>query len=146
MNALEQLSESTAAAVQLAAQGIVRVEGRRRLPSSGLLWSDGDLVVTAHHTIERRSDVRVGLPGGETVEAKVLGRDPATDLAVLRLPRLSGKPLALVEPTQIRVGHLALAIGRPGESAQATMGIISAIDGGWRTPDRKSTSLNSNHT
>ena len=134
MNALEQLSESTAAAVQLAAQGIVRVEGRRRLPSSGLLWSDGDLVVTAHHTIERRSDVRVGLPGGETVEAKVLGRDPATDLAVLRLPRLSGKPLALVDPTQIRVGHLALAVGRPGESVQATMGIISAIDGGWRTP------------
>lgn len=134
MNALEQLSESTAAAVQLAAAGIVRVEGRRRLPSSGLLWSDGDLVVTAHHTIERRSDVRVGLPGGETVDAKVLGRDPATDLAVLRLPRVSGKPLAVADTTQVRVGHLALAVGRPGESVQATMGVISAMDGGWRTP------------
>jgi S1-C subfamily serine protease len=90
--------------------------------------------VTAHHTIERRSDVRVGLPGGETVEAKVIGRDPATDLAVLRMPRLSGKPLSLAEAAQIRVGHLALAVGRPGESVQATMGVISAIDGGWRTP------------
>jgi S1-C subfamily serine protease len=134
MNALEQLSESTAAAVQLAAEGLVRVEGRRRLPSSGLLWSGGDLVVTAHHTIERRSEVRVGLPGGESVEAKVIGRDPATDLAVLRLPSKSGKPLLAAEAAQIRVGHLALAVGRPGDSIQATMGILSAIDGGWRTP------------
>ncbi len=134
MNALEQLSDSLAAAVQLAGESIVRVEGRRRLPSSGLLWPDGDLVVTAHHTIERRTDVRVGLPGGETVDAKVLGRDPATDIAVLRLPRKAGKTLTLAESAQVRIGHLALAVGRPGEALQATMGIISAVEGAWRTP------------
>ena len=134
MNALEQLSDSLASAVQLAGEGIVRVEGRRRLPSSGVLWSGGDLVVTAHHTIERRGDVRVGLPGGDTVEAKVVGRDPATDLAVLRLARASGKPLAAAEADKVRVGHMALAVGRPGSELQATLGIISAIEGGWRTP------------
>jgi S1-C subfamily serine protease len=134
MNALEQLSDSFASAVQLAGEGIVRVEGRRRLPSSGLLWSGGDLVVTAHHTIERRSDVGVGLPGGETVEAKILGRDPATDLAVLRLPKSSGTPLVSAEAEKVRVGHMALAVGRPGADLQATLGIISAIEGGWRTP------------
>lgn len=134
MNALEQLSDSLASAVQLAGEGIVRVEGRRRLPSSGLLWSGGDLVVTAHHTIERRSEMRVGLPGGQTVEAKLLGRDPATDLAVLRLPKASGKPLTVAEADKVRVGHMALAVGRPGDDLQATLGIISAIEGGWRTP------------
>jgi S1-C subfamily serine protease len=134
MNPLEQLSDSLASAVQLAGEGIVRVEGRRRLPSSGVLWSGGDLVVTAHHTIERRSDVRVGLPGGETVEAKVVGRDPATDLAVLRLAKAAGKPLAAAEAEKVRVGHMALAVGRPGADLQATLGIISAIEGGWRTP------------
>ena len=134
MNALEQLSDSLASAVQLAGEGIVRVEGRRRLPSSGLLWAGGDLVVTAHHTIERRSDVTVGLPGGETVGAKVLGRDSATDLTVLRLPKSFGKPLAAAEAEKVRVGHMALAVGRPGAELQATLGIISAIEGGWRTP------------
>jgi S1-C subfamily serine protease len=132
MNALEQLSDSLAAAVQSAGEGIVRVEGRRRLPSSGLIWSDGDLVVTAHHTIERRAEVRVGLPDGKTVEAKVVGRDPATDLAVLRLPGRSGRPLTRAEAGHVRVGHMVLARGP--ESLQATFGIISALEGGWRTP------------
>src|SRR3970040_828787 len=85
MKATEQLADSLASSVQLAGEGIVRVEGRRRLPSSGLLWAGGDLVVTAHHTIERRSDVTVGLTGGEAVGAQGLGRDPANALAVARL-------------------------------------------------------------
>jgi len=134
MNAFEQLSEATAAAVQLAGESVVRVEGRRRMPSSGLLWAGGDLVVTAHHTIERRGDVRVGTPSGAAVEAKLLGRDPATDLAVLRLPKSAGKPLVAADAGKVHVGHMALAVARPGEALQATMGIISAVEGGWRTP------------
>jgi len=134
MNAMEQLSDSLAAAVQSAAEGVVRVEGRRRMASSGLLWGAGDLVVTAHHTIERGAEVRVGLPSGETVEAKLLGRDPATDLAALRLAKSAGRSLAAAEPEKLRIGHLALAVGRPGEQPQATLGIISAVEGGWRTP------------
>jgi S1-C subfamily serine protease len=133
MNALEQLSDSLASAVQSAGESVVRVEGRRRLPSSGVLWADGDLLVTAHHTIERRREVRIGLPSGDTAEAKVLGRDPATDLALLRLPRRAGGPLAHAAADQVRVGHIALAVARPGESVQATMGIVSAVEGGWRS-------------
>jgi S1-C subfamily serine protease len=98
------------------------------------VWSEDGLIVTAHHTIERRSEVRIGAAGGEAVEARILGRDPATDLAVLRLPRTLGRPLPLAEADQLRVGHLALAVGRPGDDLQATMGILSAIDGAWRTP------------
>ena len=134
MNALEQLSDSLALAVQLAGEGVVRVEGRRRIPSSGIVWADEGLVVTAHHTIDRRSEVGIGLPGGETTTAKLLGRDPATDLAVLRMSAKGGRALARAEAGGVKVGHLALALGRPGESIQSTLGIISALEGGWRSP------------
>jgi len=134
MNALEQLSDSLASAVQLAGEGVIRVEGRRRIPSSGIVWDADGLVITAHHTIDRRSEVRVGLPNGETATAKLLGRDPATDLAVLRLPTTGSRVLSRSEAGQVRVGHMALALGRPGDSVQATLGIVSAIEAGWRSP------------
>jgi S1-C subfamily serine protease len=134
MNALEQLSDSLASAVQLAGEGIVRVEGRRRIPSSGIVWDTDGLIVTAHHTIDRRSEIRVGLPGGDTATAKLLGRDPATDLAVLRAPAKGGRALTQADAAKVKAGHLALAIGRPGDTIQATLGIISAVEAGWRSP------------
>jgi S1-C subfamily serine protease len=134
MSAFEQLSEATAAAVQLAGESVVRVEGRRRLPSSGLLWAAGDIVVTANHTLERRAEVRVGISDGDPIAARLVGRDPATDLAVLRLPKAAGKPMKATVAGSLRVGHLALAVARPGDSVQATLGILSAIEAAWRTP------------
>jgi S1-C subfamily serine protease len=134
MNALEQLSDSLASAVQLAGEGIVRVEGRRRIPSSGIVWDTDGLIVTAHHTIDRRSEIRVGFPGGDTATAKLLGRDPATDLAVLRAPTKGGRALTQADAAKVKAGHLALAIGRPGDTIQATLGIISAVEAGWRSP------------
>jgi len=134
MSALEHLSEALAAAVQSAGEGVVRVEGRRRIPSSGIVWSADGLVVTAHHTIDRRSEVQVGLPDGKATAAKVLGRDPATDLAVLRLSTAGGRVLKRIEEGQAKVGHLALALGRPGDSIQSTLGVVSALEGGWRSP------------
>ena len=134
MSALEHLSEALASAVQLAGEGVVRVEGRRRIPSSGIVWNADGLVITAHHTIDRRSEVRVGLPNGEAATAKLLGRDPATDLAVLRMSATGARMLNRSEAGQVKVGHLALALGRPGDAVQATFGIVSAIEAGWRSP------------
>jgi len=134
MSALEHLSEALASAVQLAGEGVVRVEGRRRIPSSGIVWNADGLVISAHHTIDRRSEVRVGLPNGEAATAKLLGRDPATDLAVLRMSATGARMLNRSEAGQVKVGHLALALGRPGDAVQATFGIVSAIEAGWRSP------------
>jgi S1-C subfamily serine protease len=134
MSALEHLSEALASAVQLAGEGVVRVEGRRRIPSSGIVWNADGLVITAHHTIDRRSEVRVGLPNGEAATAKLLGRDPATDLAVLRMSATGARVLNRSEAGEVKVGHLALALGRPGDAVQATFGIVSAIEAGWRSP------------
>jgi S1-C subfamily serine protease len=63
-----------------------------------------------------------------------VGRDPSTDLAVLRLKDGELKAPDWVDPQSARVGHLVLAVGRPGRSLQATQGVISAIGDSWRTP------------
>lgn len=129
---LSQLSNALADAVDGAANAVVRVEGRRRLAASGIAWREDGIIITANHVAKRNSGIRVGLPGGESMEATLVGRDPSTDLAVLRIERTGLPTLALNhEP---RVGQLVLALGRPGKLIQATLGIVSARSkDSWRT-------------
>ena len=129
---LKQLSDGLADAVATAGRGIVRVEGRRRLAASGIAWSADGLIITAHHVVQRDDNVTIGLPGGDTAAADVVGRDPTTDLAVLRT-NASLTPPTWVEPDQVRVGHLVLAVGRPQADLQSTLGVISALGGAWQT-------------
>jgi S1-C subfamily serine protease len=132
---LTQLSDTLAGAVEAAAAGIVRVEGRRRLAASGIVWSP-DTIVTAHHVLRRDENITIGLPDGQKVSASVAGRDPTTDLAVLRIESnpLKPAPLANLGEQPLKVGHLVLALGRPGKSVQVTIGVVSALGEGWRTP------------
>jgi S1-C subfamily serine protease len=130
------LSAELAGVVEKSSPAVVRVQGRRRAPSSGILWS-ADTVVTAHHTVERDEDVEVSLAGGGAVAARVAGRDPATDLAALRL----GSPAAGMAASWIErdarlpaAGNLVLGVSRPGRSIRATLGIISRVAESWRTP------------
>lgn len=133
---LLQVSEALAATVERAGQGVVRVEARRRLPATGIVWSSDGIVVTAHHVVEQDDAIQVGLPERQTVAATLIGRDPSTDLAVLRAQATDLTPPAWVAPDleSLRVGHLALALGRPRQRVQATLGIVSALGAGWRTP------------
>src|SRR6266850_921915 len=84
-----ELSAATAAAVEKAGRAVVRVEGRRRGPSSGIAWSADGVIVAAHHNLEWDEDIGIGLHDGTVAKASVIGRDPTTDIAVLRAP-LSG--------------------------------------------------------
>jgi S1-C subfamily serine protease len=147
---LQDLSDALAATVKAAGSSVVRVEARRRLPASGIVWSSDGVIVTAYHVIERDENISVGLPDGQSVPATLVGRDPTTDLAVLRAqvltpsgaqaPTTSGAQVpSLTQPTlanldNLHVGHLVLALGRPGRTAQATLGIVSALGESWRTP------------
>jgi len=133
---LQQVSEALAATVEAVSPGIVRVEARRRLPASGIVWSADGVIVTAHHIVEQDEAIRVGLHSGQTVTATLIGRDATTDLAVLRVSGVALAPPVWAEPdpASLRVGHLVLAVGRPGQSAQATLGIVSALGDSWRTP------------
>jgi S1-C subfamily serine protease len=133
-NILEDLSEAMAAAAENAGKSVVRVEGRRRLPASGIVWSADGAIVTAHHVVEQDEGIDIGLPDGQTIEAKLVGRDPTTDLAVLRADGAALTPPSWIEPGDLRVGGLVLALGRPGRTVQATLGVISALGQSWRTP------------
>ena len=133
-NVLNSLSDELAGLVDAAAPSIVRVEARRRLPATGIVWSEDGLIVTAHHVVERRaSNIRVGLPDGSTVDAELVGRDPSTDVAVLRADAGNLTPANWGNFDDLKVGNLVLALGRPGEDVLATLGVVSAVDGNWRT-------------
>ncbi len=132
-NVLLNLSDDLASLVETAGLAVVRVEARRRLPASGVLWSSGGLIVTAHHVVEREDQISVGLADGRSAGATLVGRDPTTDLAVLQTDEKDLAPPSWAEPDALKVGHLVLALGRPGKTVQATLGIVSALGGGWRT-------------
>lgn len=131
---LPDLSDALADAVSSAADGLVRVEGRDRLPATGIVWDAEGLIVTSHHVLERDENIKVGFQDGESVAAELVGRDPSTDLALLRTSKRGSSVPAWAEADSLRVGHLALALGRPGASVRATMGIISVLGQAWRTP------------
>ena len=126
---LAGVSDELAGAVDRGGAGVVRVDARRRLPASGILWSADGLVVTANHVVERDDEIGIGLPDGREAAAKLVGRDPGIDVAVLRIDAadLAPLPRASQEP---RVGHLSLALGRPGPSGvMASFGVISSVGG-----------------
>jgi S1-C subfamily serine protease len=122
-----------AQAVAQAGRSLVRIEARRRQTATGIIWSADGLIVTAHHVVEREENIRVGLPDGTTVPAVLAGRDPSTDIAVLRVKADGLTPAAWAELDAVRVGQLVLAVARPEANPQATLGVISALEGGWRT-------------
>jgi S1-C subfamily serine protease len=131
-NVLTELSEALAQTVASAGPAVVRVEGRRRLPASGFVWSADGIIVTANHVVKKDNKLAVGLQDGSSLNAELVGRDPSTDLAVLRIDA-SGLEAAQRSPEDLAVGHMVLALGRPGRTVQATLGIISALGDSWRT-------------
>lgn len=131
---LKQLSTDLANVTEIAGASIVRIEARKRLPASGIVWSADGVIVTSHHVIEHEDNITIGLPDGNTTTATLVGRDPSTDLAVLRATASSLTAATWIEASDLAVGHLVLALGRPGRTVQATLGIVSALGGSWRTP------------
>src|SRR5688500_10939559 len=124
---LQTLSDAMAEAVESAGASVVQVAARRRLPASGVVWSEDGVIVTSHHVIENDEKIRIGLPNGETVSATLIGRDPTTDLAVLRAETSGLTVPNWAELDEVRVGHLGPALGRPGDTVQATLGVVSAL-------------------
>lgn len=129
---LASVSDELANAVERGGAGVVTVDARRRHPATGIVWSSDGLIVTANHVVERDEEIGVGLPDGRHVAATLVGRDPGSDLALLRVDAADLAPLAraAAEP---RVGSLAVALGRPGPSGvMASLGVISATGGPLR--------------
>lgn len=87
-NTLISLSDNMVQTVAAAGPAVVSVYGRRRMPASGIVWASGDgggIIVTAHHVLRSSENLSVGLADGHQLAATLVGRDPSTDLAILRV-------------------------------------------------------------
>jgi serine protease DegQ len=130
---LLSLSNNLADAVARAGQSTVAVHARQRLAASGVLWRSG-VVVATDHTIERDDDITVTLPDGKHIPATLAGRDPSTDIAILKVDGANVPTAALGEASALKVGHMALAVGRFGDGGLGTsLGVVSALGGPWNT-------------
>jgi S1-C subfamily serine protease len=129
---LASLSDQLTSLAAQAAAHVVRVDGRRRFPSSGVVWSDDGVIVTTHHTLERDEGVEVGLPSGEEVAAEVLGRDPTTDLAALRIRAGGLAPAPWGDEAAVKAGGLAVGLSRPGKSPRVSVGLVARAAGEYR--------------
>ena len=133
-SAWETLSNQFAEIAEQSGKFIVAVHGGRRVAGSGIVWRPG-IVVTASHMLRRTEDVDVAFGGESRHKAMFLGRDPGTDVAVLKLDnRDSAAPELLSDASKLRVGQLVLAVGRStlGDLAAAA-GIIARLGAPWQT-------------
>jgi S1-C subfamily serine protease len=129
---LETLSNDFAAAAESVGGSVVAIYGRRWMPSSGIQWRKG-FIVTAHHTIRREEDITVVAAGGKSLKANLAGRDPSTDLAVLKVSEESAAPIPpFGDGAGLKLGHVVLALGRSrGSNLVASAGLVGGISGGW---------------
>lgn len=131
---LAGLSEQLAGVVERAGQSVARVRARRGQGASGIVWSSDGRILTADHVLEREEEIGVELADGRALVASLVARDPGTDLALLRVDATGLSAATLGEDGAVRVGHLALALGRPGPGGlMASLGVIGALGGPWRT-------------
>ncbi|MEA2781473.1 MAG: hypothetical protein QOK29_3017 [Rhodospirillaceae bacterium] len=133
---LLQLSTASAGVVDRAARSVVAVHGRDRRGASGVLWRDG-VVVTASDALERDEELAVTLPDGQRLSAALAGRDPTTDIAVLRIEGASGLTAAEAgDPAALRPGNIVFAVGRRADedaAVVASLGIVATSAGPWRS-------------
>ena len=128
---LVALSDSTAKLVEHAASSLVSVHGGSRWHSSGIHWRSG-IIVTAEEVLERDENIKLTLPGGQSIDASLVGRDPTTDVAVLRF-QPDGLPTAAAAAASLRAGEPIFAVGSDEGTPLAAFGIVALAGGAWRS-------------
>jgi len=131
---LVELSNALASATELAAANVVAVHSESRGSASGVIWRSG-VIVTSEHALRRDEDIRVTLADGRVAQATLAGRDPSTDLAVLKCADATNA-IAIAntgDPAALKPGSLILAVGRTRASGPvAAFGAVSLV-----APERK---------
>jgi S1-C subfamily serine protease len=124
-------SDHAAELVECTAGSIVAVHGGGRWPSSGIHWRSG-VIVTAEEVLERDENIKLTLPGGRVADASLAGRDPTTDVAVLRF-QPDGLPIATTAEAPLRAGQVVLAVGNHDGASLAALGIVALAGGAWHS-------------
>lgn len=130
-NALTAFSDHTAQLVERIAGSVVAVHGGGRWSASGIHWRSG-VIVTAEEALDRDEGIKLTFPGGREVEASLAGRDPTTDVAVLRF-QADGLRVAPIVDASLRAGQVVLAVGRHEGAPFAALGIIAFAGGPWHS-------------
>ena len=95
---------------------------------SGVIVSADGYILTNHHVIEAADEIQVALPDGKTLPADIVGTDPETDVAVLKVKHAQLPAITFAKQDNLHVGDVVLAIGNPfGVGQTVTMGIVSAL-------------------
>ena len=127
---LDSYSLAVIHAVELAGPAVVKIQVDERGGGSGFLFTPDGLVVTNSHVVERARRLVVGLPDGSSSQAEVVGHDPDSDVAVLRMATGNG-PLPWIrfgDSSTLRPGQVVIAIGNPlGFQHSVTTGVVSAL-------------------
>ncbi len=132
-NSLLSFSNQIAAIVEQVGPTVVCIHSHPRATASGVHWQPG-VIVTAEHSLRRDDEIRVLTASGDEMKAELAGRDPGSDLAVLKVPALEAPPATVAETADIKPGHLALSLGRTRSATlNASLGIVSGINGPWQT-------------
>ena len=129
---LLDLSRDLAQLVETAAPSVVAVAGARRHGTSAIHWRSG-ILVTAEEALEQDEDIEVTLSDGRRVAAALVGRDPSTDVAVLRVAPDGLAVAATGTASALRPGHLVVAVGRHADGPVASLGIASFVGGAWQS-------------
>jgi S1-C subfamily serine protease len=129
MGSLKELSNELAELVEKASKSVVRVDARRGRAGTGIVWDSG-LILTANHVVEQEEDIEV-VVDEKSAKATLVGRDPGTDLALLKVDGLTAPTMPRAKAADLKPGQIVIAIGRPG-SLKATFGTISSVSSPWR--------------
>jgi S1-C subfamily serine protease len=133
-SAILSFSHDLAATAEQAGASVVTVHARQRVPSSGIHWRKG-VIVTANHTIRREEEIAVLTHDGKRLSTKLAGRDPGTDLAILKLDQDAGLAIPqFADSSALKLANFVLALGRTRfGNLVASAGIIGGLGGEWRT-------------
>jgi len=129
---LSALSRQLEQRAEAASDAVVSVRSHGRPLASGVVWQPG-VIVTANDVLEADADISVVTAAGKSVQTQIAGRDPTTDIAVLRsgedLPARAG----MTTGEEVRVGQLVLAVGRGGDGVVASVGMVAVAGGAWQS-------------
>ncbi len=131
---VSSFSQELAAAAEKAGASVATVRARHRIPSSGIYWRKG-VIVTADHAIRREEEISILVRDEKKVSAKLAGRDPSTDVAILKIEDESGLTAPqFADNASLKLAQFVLALGRTRTgNLVAGSGIIGGLSGEYRT-------------
>jgi S1-C subfamily serine protease len=126
------MSEAMHALVTQTSRRVAAVNAGSRRAASGILWRAG-LIVTADEALGDDDDVELTMPNGTVATGTLAGRDPSTDIALLRVDGGAATSDSFPLAGDVATGHLAIAVGRTHNGELAATGVVKECGGSWRS-------------